>query len=181
MLLPKLLLSNPLANPCAQTTLNEFMGMGQPAWREARSILTRLLSSQEGVLRDSAYLQSSCCIPQVCAGVMWRVWLSVSGAVGRGGSNDDVCAHFCMQELSYHVMMPRLPVKGFRGCTCDAISTPGPAMSSITLTPSLAQSAVTMHLPATIPNYTDFYASREHATAVGAMFRGKANALQPNW
>ncbi|KAL6771357.1 hypothetical protein ACKKBG_A26025 [Auxenochlorella protothecoides x Auxenochlorella symbiontica] len=89
-----------------QTTLNEFMGMGQPAWREARSILTRLLSSQEGVLRDSAYLQSSCCIPQ---------------------------------------------------------------------------SAVTMHLPATIPNYTDFYASREHATAVGAMFRGKANALQPNW
>ena len=40
---------------------------------------------------------------------------------------------------------------------------------------------VTMHLPATIGDYTDFYSSREHATNVGIMFRGKDNALQPNW
>jgi len=40
---------------------------------------------------------------------------------------------------------------------------------------------VTMHLPADIGDYTDFYASREHATNVGTMFRGKDNALQPNW
>jgi len=38
-----------------------------------------------------------------------------------------------------------------------------------------------MHLPANIGDYTDFYASREHATNVGIMFRGKDNALQPNW
>jgi len=37
------------------------------------------------------------------------------------------------------------------------------------------------HLPATIGDYTDFYSSREHATNVGIMFRGKDNALQPNW
>jgi len=37
------------------------------------------------------------------------------------------------------------------------------------------------HLPASIGDYTDFYSSREHATNVGIMFRGKANALQPNW
>jgi fumarylacetoacetase len=30
-------------------------------------------------------------------------------------------------------------------------------------------------------DYTDFYCSREHATNVGIMFRGKDNALQPNW
>jgi len=42
-------------------------------------------------------------------------------------------------------------------------------------------SSVTMHLPATIGDYTDFYSSREHATNVGIMFRGKDNALQPNW
>lgn len=41
--------------------------------------------------------------------------------------------------------------------------------------------AVTLELPATIGDYTDFYASREHATNVGIMFRGKDNALQPNW
>ena len=32
-----------------------------------------------------------------------------------------------------------------------------------------------------IGDYTDFYSSREHATNVGIMFRGKDNALQPNW
>ncbi|KAJ1947325.1 hypothetical protein GGF37_000507 [Kickxella alabastrina] len=40
---------------------------------------------------------------------------------------------------------------------------------------------VQMHLPARIGDYTDFYASREHATNVGIMFRGKDNALMPNW
>ncbi|KAJ2878904.1 hypothetical protein IWW38_006220, partial [Coemansia aciculifera] len=43
------------------------------------------------------------------------------------------------------------------------------------------QSAARMHLPAAIGDYTDFYASREHATNVGVMFRGKENALMPNW
>lgn len=40
---------------------------------------------------------------------------------------------------------------------------------------------VTMELPAKIGDYTDFYASRNHAYNVGVMFRGKDNALQPNW
>lgn len=38
-----------------------------------------------------------------------------------------------------------------------------------------------MVLPVTIGDYTDFYSSREHATNVGIMFRGKENALMPNW
>src|SRR5258708_6191532 len=40
---------------------------------------------------------------------------------------------------------------------------------------------VELHLPALIGDYTDFYSSREHATNVGTMFRGKDNALMPNW
>jgi fumarylacetoacetase len=40
---------------------------------------------------------------------------------------------------------------------------------------------IQMHLPATIGDYTDFYSSRDHATNVGIMIRGKDNALQPNW
>jgi fumarylacetoacetase len=40
---------------------------------------------------------------------------------------------------------------------------------------------VAMHLPVAIRDYTDFYSSREHATNVGIMFRGKENALMPNW
>lgn len=42
-------------------------------------------------------------------------------------------------------------------------------------------SAVTMHMPVKIGDYTDFYASREHATNVGTMFRDPNNALLPNW
>lgn len=38
-----------------------------------------------------------------------------------------------------------------------------------------------MLLPVQIGDYTDFYASREHATNVGTMFRGIENALMPNW
>lgn len=41
--------------------------------------------------------------------------------------------------------------------------------------------SVTLQFPVGIPDYTDFYASREHATNVGIMFRGKENALMPNW
>ena len=40
---------------------------------------------------------------------------------------------------------------------------------------------VTMHLPIQIGDYTDFYASREHATNVGSFFRSKEDALNPNW
>ena len=40
---------------------------------------------------------------------------------------------------------------------------------------------VELHMPFTVAGYTDFYSSKEHATNVGVMFRGKDNALQPNW
>ena len=43
------------------------------------------------------------------------------------------------------------------------------------------QSEAEMLLPVHIPNYTDFYSSREHATNVGTMFRDPKNALLPNW
>jgi fumarylacetoacetase len=38
-----------------------------------------------------------------------------------------------------------------------------------------------LELPVDIGDYTDFYSSREHATNVGTMFRGKENALPVNW
>jgi len=40
---------------------------------------------------------------------------------------------------------------------------------------------VQLHMPFMVAGYTDFYSSKEHATNVGVMFRGKDNALQPNW
>lgn len=43
------------------------------------------------------------------------------------------------------------------------------------------QNEVELHLPVKIGDYTDFYASKDHATNVGIMFRGKESALMPNW
>ena len=40
---------------------------------------------------------------------------------------------------------------------------------------------VQMLMPVSIPNYTDFYSSEEHAINVGSMFRDPRNALLPNW
>jgi len=45
----------------------------------------------------------------------------------------------------------------------------------------IPQPSATMHLPVKIGDYTDFYSSIHHATNVGTMFRGKENALMPNW
>ncbi len=40
---------------------------------------------------------------------------------------------------------------------------------------------VEMLLPVSVGDYTDFYASKEHATNVGSLFRDPENALLPNW
>jgi len=40
---------------------------------------------------------------------------------------------------------------------------------------------IEMQLPVQVGDYTDFYASKEHATNVGSLFRDPENALMPNW
>jgi fumarylacetoacetase len=87
-------------------TLNRFLSLGRPAWREVRATVSRLLRDDIADLRDNAELRETALIPV---------------------------------------------------------------------------SEVTMKLPVAIGDYTDFYSSREHATNVGIMFRGKENALMPNW
>ncbi|XP_019389253.1 PREDICTED: fumarylacetoacetase [Crocodylus porosus] len=89
-----------------QPTLNNFMGLGREAWKEARASLQKLLSAREPMHRDDSELRK-------------RAFVSQASAI--------------------------------------------------------------MHLPAEIGDYTDFYSSLHHAMNVGIMFRGKENALNPNW
>ncbi|GBF94003.1 fumarylacetoacetase [Raphidocelis subcapitata] len=92
---------------CFQTdALNGFMALGQPAWREARATLRRLLSASEAALRDDAALRAEAIVPM---------------------------------------------------------------------------SDVTLHLPFSVGDYTDFYASRYHAHNCGVMFRDASVALPRNW
>ena len=53
-----------------------------------------------------------------------------------------------------------------------------PALRARVLVPA---AGVQLHLPFKVAEYTDFYAGRQHAWNVGAMFRGPDNALPPNW
>jgi fumarylacetoacetase len=46
---------------------------------------------------------------------------------------------------------------------------------------SVPLSAVTLHLPFEVADYVDFYASEQHATNVGRIFRPDGDALTPNW
>lgn len=48
-------------------------------------------------------------------------------------------------------------------------------------THSVPMAKATLHMPFRVSEFTDFYASRHHATNVGTMFRGAENALPPNW
>lgn len=47
--------------------------------------------------------------------------------------------------------------------------------------PTVAMSEAVMHLPIRVTEYTDFYASKNHAFNVGVLFRGPENALPPQW
>ncbi|HVP11539.1 MAG TPA: fumarylacetoacetase [Phycisphaerae bacterium] len=87
-------------------SLNKFMSLGRPAWRQARQTISWLLREDERTLRDDQSLRRSALIPAASA---------------------EMC------------------------------------------------------IPVEIGDYTDFYSSREHATNVGMMFRGKENALMPNY
>lgn len=47
--------------------------------------------------------------------------------------------------------------------------------------PLVKMADATLHMPIRVSEYTDFYASRNHAYNVGVMFRGPENALPPQW
>ncbi|WP_410216614.1 fumarylacetoacetase [Paracoccus sp. (in: a-proteobacteria)] len=45
----------------------------------------------------------------------------------------------------------------------------------------IAMAEARLHLPIRVTEFTDFYASRNHAFNVGVLFRGPENALPPQW
>lgn len=47
--------------------------------------------------------------------------------------------------------------------------------------PLVVMKDVTLHLPIHVSEYTDFYASKNHAFNVGVLFRGPENALPTQW
>ncbi|XP_060075134.1 fumarylacetoacetase-like [Ylistrum balloti] len=48
----------------SESTLNAFMSLGRPAWKEARETLQKLLSADEPILRDNSSLRDRAFVPQ---------------------------------------------------------------------------------------------------------------------
>jgi len=46
------------------TTLNDFMALGRPAWREARELITKLLSDDDYTIRSNRELHRRCIVKQ---------------------------------------------------------------------------------------------------------------------
>jgi len=113
--------------------------------------------------------------------------LDMKALFSEGLLDDCTCAA-TLAQTSLNSFMSKQPAewRAVRGRLTELLALGG-ADSSLHKSAGLQalcmvpRSEVTMHLPATIGDYTDFYSSREHATNVGIMFRGKDNALQPNW
>ncbi|XP_055359263.1 fumarylacetoacetase isoform X2 [Betta splendens] len=137
-----------------QPTLNAFMALGYEAWREARRTLQVLLSTKESTLRDDVSLQS-------------RAFVHHSAAT----------MHLPADIGCYNAgFASRLLVKkGFVPTVCHSLAVEGTSQLPRN------KKAVKKKSLQTVGDYTDFYSSKDHATNVGVMFRGKENALMPNW
>lgn len=109
--------------------------------------------------------------------------LSEHGALSGLGFN--ATKTFGHPTLNAFMALPRSAWRATRARLTELLLADGD--NTLRSNPKLREAAlqplqeVKMHLPAKIGDYTDFYSSREHATNVGIMFRGKDNALQPNW
>lgn len=91
---------------------------------------------------------------------------------------------FCKRSINKLASLGRPMWTAARGRICELLSSDCSALrddASLRAEAILHVNQVRLELPAEIGDYTDFYSSREHATNVGIMFRGKENALMENW
>ncbi|AZQ64178.1 fumarylacetoacetase [Flammeovirga pectinis] len=103
-------------------------------------------------------------------------------AVAKLGHFDSIIndhSVFSQDTLNNFITLGKQIHSAIRECIFDLLSENNPLIQAENVL--FDYSTVTMHLPIKIGDYTDFYSSEEHATNVGVMFRGKDNALLPNW
>ncbi|MDZ4756264.1 MAG: fumarylacetoacetase [Phycisphaerae bacterium] len=110
--------------------------------------------------------------------------LDVHGAADGGylSSLSDVAKIALMSgRLNEFAALGAAPRMNLRRSLQYLLGVDGPLRgSSVARRLLIPQREVTMHLPFAIGDYTDFYASLDHATNVGSMFRPD-KPLMPNW
>ncbi|KAK1615806.1 hypothetical protein QYE76_021323 [Lolium multiflorum] len=90
-------------SPCfLQETLNMFLGMGRPAWKEARATLQKILSADEPVLRDNEALRKSCLVPMSDAEMLLPITV--------GDYTDFFCSVHHARNCGFIFRGPQTPV-----------------------------------------------------------------------
>lgn len=119
------------------------------------------------------------------AGVAIGAHLLDLGAVAEAGFFDDLGLDprvFNIHVLNEYLMYNRDMWRQTRDRISDLLNIESDAFNQEQRETFLfKQDEVAMLMPVQIGDYTDFYASKEHATNVGTMFRDPENALLPNW
>jgi fumarylacetoacetase len=100
------------------------------------------------------------------------------GALARAGLYDGYVADavdvFCAASLNRLLARGNAVWRAARKRTLELVADP-PAHAVVPL------AAATMHLPIEVADYVDFYASIEHATNLGRLFRPDGDPLLPNY
>ncbi|SNS77939.1 fumarylacetoacetase [Antarctobacter heliothermus] len=93
---------------------------------------------------------------------------------------DDEDAVFAFGDWTEFMSLGAAAWAAFRTTVTEMLAEGAPDAGAMTafLVP---QADAKMLMPFMVAEYTDFYASKNHATNVGTMFRGAENALPPNW
>lgn len=102
--------------------------------------------------------------------------LTAAEAAGLLMTNPDLV--FDQGTLNPFMALPQAVWRDTRARIADLLDINSPTRADLAL---VAQADATLHLPIYVRGFTDFYASKEHATNVGTMFRDPDKALMPNW
>nr|CAB3445986.1 unnamed protein product [Digitaria exilis] len=94
-----------------QETLNMFLGMGRPAWKEARATLQKILSADEPVLRDNGALRKKCLVPMSDIEMVLPITV--------GGYTDFFCSVHHARNCGFIFRGPQTPEPESLGCLLE--------------------------------------------------------------
>ncbi|WP_134725358.1 fumarylacetoacetase [Paracoccus luteus] len=112
--------------------------------------------------------------PRRCGAAIGDMIVDLAACEERGLI--DASGTFARSDLNDFIALGRDAWAGVRARLTELLSEGGDR----TL-PLVPMAGATLHLPVRVTEFTDFYASKNHAFNVGVLFRGPENALPPQW
>lgn len=110
----------------------------------------------------------------------WIIDMSAAHELGFFKTLEIDAAVFKKEALNDLISLGRKAAKAIRLTIQQWLTDGDSPFKEVAAQVLIRQTDARMHMPLRIGNYTDFYSSEEHATAVGKLYRPE-NPLMPNW